>query len=384
MKPKKRIVIFCDGTWGKLSGKWQTHIPRLSQTVLPTATDNISQYVFYQEGVGTGRGWNVFARVMDKFFGGILGLGLDVNLAEAYRHLVYWYEPGDEVFIFGFSRGAYTARSLGGLVRRIGIMPRTHLDRLPEAIGEYRRRDKADDADDPYFLEKRRELSPLTATSEKDLEWRKAQGDHDSIFLKLAYIGVFDTVGALGLPGILGVFAKCVNKKYQFHDTKLSRMVRAARHAVAIDEERRLYPPTLWTNIEFLNGDVTGHERPYLQDWFPGNHGVVGGSGQAPALAQCSAAWIVEGARAMGLGFDQEQLDRLIADADPSEPVPEGFVPRILNTWLGRKFRKVRTQLNNVDDVSETAVIRYQTVPEYRPQSLVRLADDFGKGPHGP
>ncbi len=117
----KRISIFCDGTWNQLSAPNATHVARLARAVRPSATDGRTQLVYYQQGVGTGRGTNAVARKMDKWLGGALGWGLDDNIIEAYRNLIFWYEPGDQIFIFGFSRGAYTARSLAGLIRTAGI-----------------------------------------------------------------------------------------------------------------------------------------------------------------------------------------------------------------------------------------------------------------------
>jgi len=136
----KRIAIFCDGTWNRLAAPNPTHVARLARAVTPSAADGATQLVYYQQGVGTGRGTNGLARKMDKFLGGALGWGLDDNIVEAYRNLVFWYEPGDEIFVFGFSRGAYTARSLAGLIRTAGIPPRAHLPRLQEAVEIYRAR----------------------------------------------------------------------------------------------------------------------------------------------------------------------------------------------------------------------------------------------------
>lgn len=379
----KRIAIFCDGTWNQISGRRTTHVLRLSQAVVPTAADGVTQIVFYQQGVGTGRGSNALARYTDKFLGGAFGWGLNDNLVEVYRQLVYWYEPGDEVFIFGFSRGAYTARSLGGLIRRVGIMPVGHLDQLPEAIHEYRRRDRPARSDDPYFLHRRHMLSPRTATSQADLTWRRDKGDTGSFLLRLAYMGVFDTVGALGLPGFAGLVARVLNRKYQFHDTELSSMVRAARHAVAIDERRRLFRPTLWTNLAPLNLAVMGAEaaqaqgrEPYQQKWFPGNHGVVGGSLEPAALTRCTARWISDGARDSNLEFDRDRLQDLIADEDPAAPAPGGFSPAQFYALLPRLLAD-RKSPEKFSDISDRAVERYRRVATYRPGTLRPFEPDL-------
>lgn len=373
----KRIAFFCDGTWNRLSAPNPTHVARLARAVMPSATDGATQLVYYQQGVGTGRGTNGLARKMDKLLGGALGWGLDDNIIEAYRNLIFWYEPGDEIFIFGFSRGAYTARSLAGLIRTAGIPPRAHLPRLQQAVDLYRARghDTHPDADKSRRF--RRDFAPLTATSEEDLAWRQAQGDADVYHLRLAYLGLWDTVGALGLPGVFGEVSKVVNRKYAFHDAALSRMVRAARHAVAIDERRRLYPPTLWDNIDALNGpEVTGDERPYRQEWFPGVHSVLGGSGPVPALSAFSADWVVAGARDLKLEFDRTALQEIVGGQDAA--VDAGAMVQM--SGLGNLFGQLLRDRNgpqSVTEVSNAARLRVAARPDYRPGPLARVIDDL-------
>ena len=373
----KRIAIFCDGTWNQLSAPNATHVARLARAVTPSATDGRTQLVYYQQGVGTGRGTNAVARKMDKWLGGALGWGLDDNIIEAYRNLIFWYEPGDQIFIFGFSRGAYTARSLAGLIRTAGVPPREHLDRLQEAVDLYRARGENTHPDGTAAREFRRDFAPLTATSQGDLEWRRAQGDEDSFFLQLAYLGLWDTVGALGLPGVFGMISNVVNKKYVFHDTDLSRSVRSARHAVAIDERRRLYPPSLWSNLDDLNGpEVTGNQRPYLQQWFPGVHSVLGGSGVVPALSAFTADWVVEGARDRLLEFDRVMLQEIVggqdAAVDAGAMLQKAGIGNLGGLWLSD-----REGPDMVDDLSGAAKERVKKRPDYRPGALDKVIDDL-------
>lgn len=346
---------------------------------MPTASDGRTQLVYYQQGVGTGRGSNLIARKADKFLGGALGWGLDDNVVEAYRNLVFWYEPGDEIYIFGFSRGAYTARSLAGLIRTAGIPPRDRLDRLNEAIDQYRKRGKEHGPDSDVSRQFRKGFSPQTATSMEDLKWRQAQGDDSSFFLRLTYMGVWDTVGALGLPGVFGSISKLVNKKYAFHDASLSRSVRFARHAVAVDERRRLYPPTLWDNLDGpggLNGEVTGTERPYQQHWFPGVHSVVGGSGPVPKLSSYTAEWITAGARDLGLEFDGALLGAVIgdkqADADASPTIQKAGIANLGGLWLADREGPKST--GNVALVTRERVAMRS---DYRPGALADVIDQL-------
>lgn len=368
----KRIAIFCDGTWNKSDGKTTTNVVKLAQSVRPSAADGITQHVFYQPGVGTGRGSNAMARLTDRVLGGALGWGLSENIHSAYRDLAFCYEPGDRIFIFGFSRGAYTARSLAGLIRSAGIPPRDQTHRIKEAIAHYQARGKDTHPDSRASKRFRVDFSPHTATSSQDYEWRRDNGYNDCELLRIKYVGVWDTVGALGMPGAFGALAKIVNKKYAFHDADLSRSVAGARHAVAIDERRKLFPPTLWDNLDNLNGEATGEERPYRQEWFVGDHSIVGGSGKSSALSACSAQWISDGARERGLEFDREMLQEIVGLRDALAPLPEKIQPAGL--WnLGGSLLEDRAGPDIECDLSDCARERVIGVADYRPGALRRI-----------
>ncbi|MDF1708098.1 MAG: DUF2235 domain-containing protein [Paracoccaceae bacterium] len=387
----KRIVFFCDGTWNRADAARPTSVLRLAQAVTPSAADGIKQVVFYQQGVGTGRGTSRLARGMDKFLGGALGWGLEDNIVEAYRNLVFCYEPGDQIFIFGFSRGAYTARSLAGLIRKAGILPRDKVHLVGQAMELYRKRGRAMAPDTDAVMTERAALSPDVATSQAEIEWRLSQGHLDRrgeppILVQIRYLGVLDTVGALGLPSVLGIFARIVNDRYAFHDTDLSHLVLSARHAVAIDERRVLYPPALWGNLDGpdgLNGDLTGPDRPYQQMWFPGVHGVVGGSGPVPALSAYPAGWIAEGARAdhAGLDFDRIALQALTAPADPVAEAGAMLQKRSFGNLYGLLLSD-RSGPQKAAEVAEAARLRVIRMGGYRPGSLRRVLRDLF-GPRG-
>ena len=134
----KRIAIFIDGTFNRTDSQNPTNVVRLSRCVkhFDRKTDT-PQMVIYSPGVGSGRGNTALGRKLDRVFGGSLGWGLLDIIAETYRNLVIAYEQGDEVYIFGFSRGAFAARSLAGMIRSCGIAPRSHLGRIPEAVARY-------------------------------------------------------------------------------------------------------------------------------------------------------------------------------------------------------------------------------------------------------
>ena len=131
-------MVFCfDGTWNRLDAENPTNVVLTAESVLPSASTGIAQVIYYDEGVGTGDSH------LDKLGGGIFGEGLVQNLADAYRFLMFNHSPGDEIYVFGFSRGAFTARSFAGLITNVGILSRSHAAKAKEAIERYRTRDKS-------------------------------------------------------------------------------------------------------------------------------------------------------------------------------------------------------------------------------------------------
>lgn len=328
----KRIAIFCDGTWNRAEAPEPTNVVRLAQAVKLTADDGRSQQVFYVMGVGNGRGSNALARGLDRFFGSTMGFGLIENIEDAWRALAFCYEPGDALYINGFSRGAYTARSLAGLIRSCGIPPRENLHRIGEGLARYRSRQPGTHPASAESYRFRAELSPYTATSQEEWEWRRVHAPGMCVVLDIAYLGVWDTVGALGVPGYWSV-APILNTAYQFHDTELSHSVASARHAVSIDERRRTFPPALWSNLDRLNRRALGlgaHDPldgipvdhlPYREEWFPGDHGSVGGGGDIKGLSAASYGYIAEGAAAAGLDLRPEVLAAVAAERDILAPV---------------------------------------------------------------
>ena len=391
----KRIAIFCDGTWNRDDAPHPTNVVRMAQAVKLSASDGRKQQVIYQRGVGSGQGSNAFSRKLDKVGGGVFGWGLTTNIEEAYRALVFCYEPGDEVFIFGFSRGAYTARSLAGLIRSCGIPPRDQVGDIHVAINRYRSRDPETHPDDPESFLFRREFSPFTATSVAEWNWRQKTAPGMCVQLKLAYLGVWDTVGALGVPGFL-TMAPIFNKQHQFHDTALSRSVGAARHAVAIDERRKTFPPSLWENLDRLNhlsleldADMPldpneSASWPYRQEWFPGDHGSVGGGGERDGLSAATFAWIAEGAQAAGLDMRPEKLAAVAENTNVREMLVNtanaGLAKRML-----RMMSRDREGPDQPVDVSLFARDRIKCDPTYKPPTLRRVLDAIqralGDGP---
>ncbi|WP_400087769.1 DUF2235 domain-containing protein [Yoonia sp. R78084] len=380
----KRIAIFCDGTWNRHDAVNPTNVVRMAQAVKHTADDGRKQQVFYVLGVGAGRGSNAVARTLDRFAGGALGWGLIENIEDAYRALVFCYEPGDEIFIFGFSRGAYTARSLAGLLRSCGIPPRENVGRIGEAIRRYRSRSKDTKPDDPASFAWRRDFAPYTATSQLEWNWRQKTNPGLCVNLTIKYLGVWDTVGALGVPGYWAA-APLFNKRHQFHDADLSRTVLSARHAVAIDEQRRTFAPALWSDkLDRMNrtalevdeetslDPATRADWPYRQEWFPGDHGSVGGGGDRLGLSAFAFDWVAEGAQRAELCMDSAKL----AQVREGRNIREALVNQSRLGLLARVMRLRpfdRDGPTRVVDVSQTAIDRIACDPAYQPKTLAKV-----------
>lgn len=296
----KRIVFCFDGTWNKIDSVYPTNVTRIAQSVSPRDREGIAQVVHYDEGVGT--------TIRDRFMGGVFGRGLIENIIEAYHFLVLNYEPGDELFVFGFSRGGYTARSFVGLIRNCGIISRRSLYDIRGAIELYMNRDK-DSSPDAEAARLFRFKHCPTLCLPGDTHWRCVTDStwkkEKATELSVKYLGVWDTVGALGVPNHLKFLSKITNSKYGFHDTRLSRVVGRARHAVSADEQRRTFDPALWSNLTDLNA---GHEASprYEQLIFPGTHSGVGGGGPVRGLSDIALEWIFLAAREEGLAFDTD------------------------------------------------------------------------------
>ncbi|MEP2640581.1 DUF2235 domain-containing protein [Roseobacter sp.] len=365
------IAIFCDGTWSSVNSGPKTHVLRLSE-----ACDRSDQQkIMYFEGVGAGTGrTGAFGRWVDKLGGGLFGWGLNRNILGAYQALCRSYQPGDKIVIFGFSRGAYTARSLVGLIRKCGILADPTASNLRRAFRLYRRRGAENSPDAPHIRAARRVLSPRYATSQSDV---MARGD-DSCLVRIAYLGVWDTVGALGIPSsLLGRVADWWNTRYEFHDTSLSHLVEAARHAVALDERRKTYAPSLWDNLDNtdgqagLNGADQRGDRPYQQTWFIGDHAIVGGSAETRALTELTLNWVWQGAMAQGLQLKPGTAIPQVA-VDAAAPTSEiddyGWVYRVWPNLL-----QWRDGPGRVQDLDGSVRVRLAARSEYRPGSLNQM-----------
>jgi uncharacterized protein (DUF2235 family) len=267
----KRLVVCLDGTWNSPDNGCPTNVAKIMLAIAPVDEQGVPQITFYDAGIGADGGR------IDRLLDGVTGRGLEQNVRDGYRFLANNWLPGDQIYLFGFSRGAYTARSLCGFLDLIGLLPKAELDRLDEAWALYRqpkpRRDEA----------KRRALRALSRP------------------VRVRCLGVWDTVGALGVP----VEAlKWANRKYQFHNAELSTLVDCAFHALAIDEKRGPFGPVLWQKPRGARPS-----QVVEQVWFPGVHSNVGGGWPDSSISDLALTWMIRRVQASSeLSFDEDYI----------------------------------------------------------------------------
>lgn len=277
------LVVCCDGTWNTADQTeggvpTPTNVVRFFNLIADKDGNQVPQRKYYHPGVGTDGG------LVDKALGGGIGLGLNRNIQSGYRWLCDNYASGDRIFLFGFSRGAYTARSLGGFVTRLGLLDGTGID--DKAMWS-----RVEELFNDGYRVKGAKRDPFLAKG-----WRFKTGEGGTNDVPVHFVGVWDTVGALGIPDHLGVLNLIDDpRKYMFHDTALNPLVRHARHALALDEFRESFEPTLWTGTE---------GRDVKQIWFPGAHCDVGGGYKEVGLSDGALAWMIAEAEEQSLATD--------------------------------------------------------------------------------
>jgi len=270
----KRIIVCADGTWNKEEVEADSSISnvlKIARSIKSVGDDGIHQIVHYDEGVGTG--WT-----LNKLVGGITGLGISKNIQEAYRFIINNYCEGDEIYLFGFSRGAYTVRSVGGL---LSLFAKPHSSDMKYINEIY----------DYYRIEPKKRKSHSNYGLMQQIMFKSSP-------IKVKVIGVWDTVGALGVPTPI---LKQISQKFWvgFHDTEL-RNTEYAYHALAIDEKRGPFSPSVWTKAEGV--------RDVKQVWFSGVHSNVGGGYKDTGLSDIALEWMIKMTSQHGLAYDMNDL----------------------------------------------------------------------------
>ena len=321
----KRIAFCADGTWDSSASR--TNVYKLFKSLAVGA----NQMPFYDDGVGA----NMLP--IEKFLGGAFGIGLFDKIKEAYTKISQVYEEGDDLYIFGFSRGAYTARSLAGMIAVCGLPTKNFTDDLVEtAFNAYRNKDN-----------NRAQL----------LNSLNGRGMFDA---KITMVGVWDTVGALGIPALLGGVDPLL---YGFLDTSLHPDVLNACHALAIDERRLEFPATLWSSNPASGQTIE-------QIWFCGAHGDIGGGepsdgSDTTALSDIPLAWMMEKASALGLQFAADAKSSYSFPVDPKyalDKMHESWNP----IWGFPKHRSI----GDKSVIANSAVLRAQHDDSWHPPNL--------------
>jgi uncharacterized protein (DUF2235 family) len=312
----KRIVFCADGTWDSASS--HSNVYKFYKSLLVTA----DQMPFYDDGVGA------VSNIVLKVVEGAAGIGVRQKVKDGYTKIAHVYEAGDQIFIVGFSRGAFTARALAGMIANCGLPTKNFSDDLVSKAFE------------AYEHPSQREniLKSLSNCAMADA--------------KINMVGVWDTVGSVGLTAVLGG----VDPIDGFLDVTLHPNVLNAYHALAIDEKRPQFQPTLW--------NVASPGQTLEQVWFSGYHSDVGGGVSSippgeKALSDIPLAWMISKAAALGLQFDPQAL----SPADPADALLPMNPPN-----AGINQVEPRTIADSAT-LADSVLIRCQN-PALRPRNL--------------
>ncbi|KAF1816545.1 hypothetical protein P152DRAFT_371654, partial [Eremomyces bilateralis CBS 781.70] len=300
----KRLIVLCDGTWQDSTepsaGEYPSNVTRfaraLSKYGFDESGEELEQIVYYQKGVGTG--------LMDSLFGGVLGLGVSANVRAGYSFLAHNYDEGDSIYFFGFSRGAYTARAIASLVAETGLLTKRGMDSFPKLYNTYYSFRNARRSESSEAKQQAREL--MRSLGKDQISLSAAQA--------VRIVGVWDTVGfhkpwvANWLVMFKALGFRFDQERIEFCDTEIPTPIQYGFHALALDERRKAFEPTMWTLPKIEEGGRT----PVLkQVWFSGVHTDVGGGRDDHRLSDIAFAWMIsECSKTRLLAFDQKYLLR--------------------------------------------------------------------------
>lgn len=320
------VIVLFDGTWN--NSRDRTNVVRLRESIATTGRDDPEQPCLYDAGVGTH--W------YDRLTGGAFGRGLSENIRQGYAWLSRTHRGDDAIFVLGFSRGAYTARSLVGLIRKCGLVNVVSEAQVGAAYDLYRRKEVH--PDDP-------EAVAFRAAHAREVRVR--------------FLGVWDTVGSLGIPVSHVPFSR---DYYRWHDTELSKIVDHAYHAVAVDEHREDYLPTLWTARKPENLAVE-------QRWFAGAHADVGGGyADDQGISNLPLRWLQDRAEASGLRLAAKVQ---VGPRDHRARVHDSFAAFMFGLYRVFKSRYHRPFGTGVGETVDDSVwARWREDPSYRPPTL--------------
>jgi uncharacterized protein (DUF2235 family) len=359
---QKRLAVFLDGTWNVVGDN--TNVWRLRSLCAPVGTDGSPQATYYEKGV-------------NGFLGGVFGDGVDTVIRNAYQWLVDHYDSGDEIFIFGFSRGAYTARSLAGFIAKCGLLQAGGALGVTQLYNRYRRKDASTIW---ALLDAQQHGGPGDLTLEEQLMLKY------SLAIRIKLVGVWDTVGDLGIPWYSLEGLKWWSTE-GFLTTGLRRPIDHGFHALAIDEHRLAFTPTLWTVWHSTNPDPDAPPPRALesveQRWFVGAHANVGGGYASDLLPQVPLRWLMKKASLHGLAFrndvelDGDELAAPIADSY------RDFMYGIYHLVSAPNYRPIGappvadaggTNSNVNETIDASVFARWNRNESYRPPNLTEWA----------
>src|SRR5882672_2415712 len=358
MPGNKRIAVFLDGTWNTVNDN--TNVWRM-KSLCAVGPDQIC---YYSAGVGTQHG--------ERLSGGMFGYGLDDEVIQAFEWLIENYNPGDRIYIFGFSRGAFTARSLAGFISKCGLLKPGSPVSLKQLYERYRK----------GTAQSVRALGRVASVGMSlEDKWIKEYSRPIPIWFQ----GVWDTVGALGVP--LPCVPKVSRADFAFLETDLRINDTHAYHALAIDEHREAFAPTLWTKVTPKVGDSFPPRsiEKVEQRWFVGAHANVGGGYENDLLAQIPLSWLMNKGVSLGLVF----RDTVVIDGDENAcPIHDSLAEMAHGIYeiltFGKHYYRpigidsidvgdaVTTTIN--ESIDGTVFERWRIDPTYRPQNLSEWA----------
>jgi uncharacterized protein (DUF2235 family) len=318
----RNIVICCDGTDNQF-GVENSNVVRLVQSL---ERDPTQQFLYYDAGIGTfpdPQAWNFLTLVKQKVANladRMMAWRLEKNVEEAYAYLMDFWEPEDKVFLFGFSRGAYTVRVLAGMLHVMGLLPRGNYNMLPYVTQLYR---------------SVRGKTP--GQSSKGVNYWKLCSDFRGTFARetpdrnrrfsVHFLGVWDTVATVGW----------LWNPATYPHTRSNPGIRIVRHAVSIDERRAFFRQNLFKPKK-------GQDVQEL--WFPGDHSDIGGGHpeNEGGLWRVSFLWMLEQAAAAGLQTNADRLTKVLRGTSPADPWAEKQHSLLAKWWLAELVPKRQWQ----------------------------------------
>jgi hypothetical protein len=348
----KNIALFIDGTWNEPRWGWHTTNTNVRQ-LFTAAQNQPDQICHYLRGIGTDRPQFQFLDPFRKFLirnlvGGAFGFGMSDRIKDAYKFLSEYYEPNDHVYLFGFSRGAFAARSIAGFVDAVGLL-------LKKYAGDHNLIESA------YGLYENGQDGKHSALSGflRELGFTRPPSAEDGTNLPIYFIGVWDTVATLGLSGRLARFSAPFT---EFHQTQVPKTVSYARHALALHELRKKFPALLW--YDSRSPDSKG--RPRVQQmWFPGAHSNVGGGYPNTQWSDTALDWMAGEAREFGL--------KLRAwPRTPPQPCPRAMIDNSLTGIFAASPPVQRASLLDPNVIDRDTLLTF----DVHPFAARRLFDD--------